>query len=81
MEALEFLQRFDWMAGQGAPVVLFSALRIAEVFKITPYQSRKVCAAVRMAGLSRRVGNQYVLTENGHKVVNALIAAREGMIA
>ena len=76
MDAFEFLARFNELAGEGAPIVLFSAHRIAEHFQITPYMSRRIVGDLRSANLIRRAGNQYVFNRHGLEVVRAMTNAR-----
>lgn len=76
MDAFEFMTRFGELAGETAPMVLFSAYRISEQFEISPYMSRKIVSDLRSAGLVRRVGNQYIFNAYGLEICKQLAMAR-----
>lgn len=76
MTALEFLAQFHSMAGEGAPVVLFSALRIKECFQISDWNARNIVQELRMMNLVKRVGNQYLFNRHGLEVVRAMTQAK-----
>jgi hypothetical protein len=76
MDALEFMARFHEMAGQGAPVVLFSAFRISETFGITVWNARKIVETLRNCNLTKRVGNQYLFNRHGLEAVRAMTQAK-----
>lgn len=77
MTALEFLAHFHDMAGEGAPVVLFSALRISEHFRLTQWNGRNIVQELLNMNLVKRVGNQYLFNRHGLEVVRAMTQARK----
>lgn len=76
MDAFEFMTRFGELAGESAPMVLFSAYRISEHFEVSPYIARKIVGDLRSAGLVRRVGNQYIFNSYGLDICKLLARAR-----